>query len=238
MSDKNRLANYFRLLSRGQKEEKQDSDVIKQILDMIEALVIVQDTQGRIIEFNPACERLSGYSHREMLGKRVRDVLVPAEEKEMAEQVFQDALHDKPPAAYEIHWRAKSGKKYLTYWKTTNVKNKSAQVEYVIGAGLDISHVEMRTRRRELLLGIIEVLTGGESETKVLSQILNLVRDYAGCDAAAIRLRKGDDFPYVESVGFTEGFLQQESSLCTYVDDQAEGDTTVAKLECVCGRVI
>ena len=64
-----------------------------------------------------------------------------------------------------------------------------------------------------------------------LAEILQGIRAYADCDAAAIRLRKGDDFPFAQALGFSEDFVQQESSLCN-----KQGKSEM--LECICGRVI
>ena len=41
------------------------------IMDTVDALVIVMDTQGRIVNFNRACERCSGYPVGEVRGRRV-----------------------------------------------------------------------------------------------------------------------------------------------------------------------
>ena len=48
------------------------------VFDALSDAVVVADLEGRVVEWNPAAERLHGYARSEMLGRRVRDI-VPAE---------------------------------------------------------------------------------------------------------------------------------------------------------------
>jgi PAS domain S-box-containing protein len=238
MSDKRVFSDYFRFRSRGQEGMSRSSGIHEQILHTIGALIVVLDTQGRIVEFNSASERFSGYSRQEVLGKKVTEFLVPSQEVEGVRQLFQDILNEKLPVSYENHWRTKDGQKRLILWSCAVVKSEDGQVEYIVATGLEITPARLRGKRRQLFLGVIEELTDGEEE-RVLSRILHVIQEYAGCDAAAIRLRKGDDFPYVESIGFSEDFLKQESTLCKFTEGKANRDEAgVATLDCVCGRVI
>jgi PAS domain S-box-containing protein len=100
----------------------------------------------------------------------------------------------------------------------------------------DINEAERREKRRHLMLEIFAVLTGVEDQDEILTRILHLFKDYSVCDAAGIRLQKGDDYPYVQTIGFDEKFVKAETMLC------CEGSTATDKgpvaLECMCGRVI
>jgi PAS domain S-box-containing protein len=59
-------------------EQAQESEfVTRAILDSALNGIITIDAQGRIVEFNPAAERLFGHEREAVLGKRVGDVLVP-----------------------------------------------------------------------------------------------------------------------------------------------------------------
>ncbi|HEY5997753.1 MAG TPA: PAS domain S-box protein [bacterium] len=62
----------------------------------------------------------------------------------------------------------------------------------------------------------------------------------SGCEAVGIRLRRGPDFPYYETVGFPRSFVQLEDSLCSREPDgRLRRDTACNPvLECMCGNVI
>src|SRR5918994_1427716 len=46
------------------------------------SLVCVLDREGRILLFNEACERATGFSREEVIGRDARDVVIPPEERE------------------------------------------------------------------------------------------------------------------------------------------------------------
>ena len=63
-----------------------DEQSLDKILDVIGALVIILDTEGRIVRFNQACETLTGYREDEAVGRLVWDLLVADDEVEAGEE--------------------------------------------------------------------------------------------------------------------------------------------------------
>ena len=59
---------------------EEERNVVTAILDTVGALVIVLDPAGRIIRFNRACERSTGYTFAEVSGQHVWDLFIPPEE--------------------------------------------------------------------------------------------------------------------------------------------------------------
>jgi hypothetical protein len=61
-----------------------------------------------------------------------------------------------------------------------------------------------------------------------------------GCAAVGVRLRDGDDFPYYETRGFPDEFVQAENRLCA-IDQAGELLRDGAGhpiLDCMCGNVL
>ncbi len=50
--------------------------------------------------------------------------------------------------------------------------------------------------------------------TPVLHTVLKRIKSITGCEAAAIRLHSGGDYPYYTSNGLSETFIQSEDSIC------------------------
>ena len=66
-----------------QPEELQLGDSFAQILtETTQSLVCVLDREGRIRLFNEACERATGYTRAEVLGRPAQDFVIPSEERE------------------------------------------------------------------------------------------------------------------------------------------------------------
>ena len=239
MTEKNILSHYLKFLSRNRTpEEKATADLPPQVISVTEALIVILDKNEKIVEFNAAAERLSGYSRQEMLGKSLLG-LIPEEEMRWMGEAVKDVLKDNLPCSCETHWNAKDGSTHLIHWALTNAKTEDGHVQYVVGTGVDISDVNMQDRRRNLLMNILHTLASSGSEQDVLGAILQQLQVYTDCDAAGIRLRKGEDFPYAQVVGFSDEFLSRESSICSYKEGKVVRDEHgVPNLDCMCGRLI
>jgi len=126
----------------------QERDLISAVLDTVEALVLVLDKQGRIVRFNQACERTTGYSLEEVAGKCVWDLFLIPEELEQVKAVFMDLRAGQFPNEYENFWVAREGDRRLITWYNTALLDDGGEVEYVIGTGIDITD---RRRAEEAL---------------------------------------------------------------------------------------
>ncbi len=94
--------------------------------------------------------------------------------------------------------------------------------------------------RQALTDEILEILKGHGELGPQLRSVLELLRRHAGADAAAIRLRVNDDFPYAELVGFGAEHAAAESSLCAREGPDCDGGTKggAGELACLCGAVL
>lgn len=112
--------------------------IVRAVMDAIEALVIVLDTEGRIVLFNHRCQKASGYSFDEAKGMYVWDLLLPAE-LEGVRSVFNKLSTGAFPAKHENHWVAKDGTRRFIRWSNTAVLDPSGSVKHIIGTGIDIT---------------------------------------------------------------------------------------------------
>ncbi len=87
---------------------------------------------------------------------------------------------------------------------------------------------------------ILEIIDAPHGLHETAQRLAAKLRTYAGCDAVGIRLREGNDFPYIAHDGFTKEFLRSENTL---LERDYEGGLCRDKdggviLECTCGLVI
>ena len=52
------------------------------LTEATQSLVCVLDREGRILLFNEACERATGFRRAELIGRDARDFVIPPEERE------------------------------------------------------------------------------------------------------------------------------------------------------------
>jgi PAS domain S-box-containing protein len=122
---------------------------ISAVLDTAGALVVVLDREGRIVRFNRACEKLTGYTRDEVVGRRIWNLLLPKEEVDAVTEVFEDLRAGNFPNRFENHWVAKDGSRPLIAWTNTALCRDDGEVEFVVATGLDIT--ERRQLEEELL---------------------------------------------------------------------------------------
>ena len=102
-------------------------------------------------------------------------------------------------------------------------------------------HGRKRAEERVWLANqVLNELNRREVETDTIRDILQMVKESTGIEAVGIRLKEGDDFPYYETSGFPDHFVQMERYLC---ERDASGkivrDTRGNPvLECMCGNII
>lgn len=133
------------------------SDFLATVLDTIDALLVALDSQGRIVTFNRSCERLTGYSAPEVVGKPLWDLFLVADETPGVLQVWQHLLETAQPSRHQNAWRSRQGQIYQIEWSNTVVLDEYGRVAYVIGTGIDVTGKQdsaqlqsALTREREL----------------------------------------------------------------------------------------
>lgn len=114
----------------------------KAILDTTHALIVVLDAEGRIVLFNKACGRLSGYRFDEVEGRPVRDFLMLPEEAAGVMAVCENLRAGQFPNQHKNHWVTKTGELRLIEWSNSAVTDESGCVIQIIGTGIDITERE------------------------------------------------------------------------------------------------
>ena len=79
--------------------------------DAIAALVVALDREGRVVSFNRACERLTGWSAAEVLGRCVWDVFIVPEEVDEVKAVFASLRAGAFPHDHENYWLTRRGER-------------------------------------------------------------------------------------------------------------------------------
>jgi PAS domain S-box-containing protein len=63
-------------------------DFARVLTETTMSLVCVLDEDGRILFFNEACERLTGFTRNEAVGRDARELVIPPEEAEAFSEVL------------------------------------------------------------------------------------------------------------------------------------------------------
>lgn len=120
-------------------EELQLGDSFARILtETTQSLVCVLDREGRILLFNEACERATGYARDEVLGRLAQDVVIPSEEREAFSDFLAFVWRTGTSSPQVGHWRTKDGGRRLIAWSNRPMEDASG----LITTGIDITDRE------------------------------------------------------------------------------------------------
>jgi len=145
--------------------------IISKVIDTTASLIVVLDSQGRIVRFNQACEKTTGYSTAEVINKYVWDLFLIPEEIEPVKTVFTKLSVENFHSEYQNYWLSKNGAKRLISWSNTVTTDGEGLVEYVIGTGIDI------TDRKEAEIALALSYTNLESRVKQRTAELTVAKE-------------------------------------------------------------
>lgn len=128
------------------------------ILDTVDALVLALDREARIVRFNRACEKCTGYTFEEVRGKHVWDLVIPPEQVPQVKDVFRRLTAGMFPNRHVNHWMARDGQRRLISWSNTALIDEHGTVQYVIPTGVDITE---RERAEDLVRNVLETVDEG-----------------------------------------------------------------------------
>ena len=154
------IGNNITECKRAEDELREERNFISTVLDTAGALVVVLDTQGRIVRFNRACEQTTGYSFDEVKDRCLWDVLLIPEEVESVRAVFEALRAGQFPSEYENYWVTKRGDRRWIAWSNTAHVDAEGSVKYVIGTGIDVTERKRAEEERESLQRLSQRLTG------------------------------------------------------------------------------
>ncbi|MGF1986995.1 MAG: GAF domain-containing protein [Nostoc sp. ZfuVER08] len=164
----------------------QERNFISAVLDTAGALVVVTDSQGKIVRFNEACEQITGYSFDEVRGKYFWKLFLLSQEVESVKAVFEELRTGKSFLEHENYWLMKDGTHRLITWSNTILKNDDGSVEYVVCTGIDITERKRTEQHLSAQYAATHVLANSTTINEAMPQILQGICESLGWDLGEI----------------------------------------------------
>jgi len=201
--------------------------------------IILADVQtGVIRDCNQAFLDLTGYERSELIGRPFASI----------HQQKDDTL--PPGGDGGLHLPEEEGRVIDSLILTKSGGVKEVEVKAHPAASdssammlrfyRDVTAERTLSREKQTGLALPSVLNGEGSIHDMARGLTLFLQEWSGCEAVGIRLRQGDDFPYLETRGFPPQFVEAETSLCMNGPDglplkDCRGDVIP---ECMCGNII
>ncbi|MEA5083458.1 MAG: EAL domain-containing protein [Lachnospiraceae bacterium] len=123
------------------------------------SIIIVFDTEERIIQFNPFAEKTFGFKKEEVIGKIGGEVLTSTKEKTIMREMFRHILDGNSLKDDEIDIKCKDGTFKTILWNNNILHDEKGNTAGLVSIGTDIS--ERREMEDKLkLIAYYDSLTG------------------------------------------------------------------------------
>jgi PAS domain S-box-containing protein len=149
------------------------------LTETTQSLVCVYDRDAKIVLFNDACERATGFSREEVLGKDARDFVIPSEEREAFGDFLDYVWKTGTPSPQVGHWQTKSGGRRLIAWSNRPMTSKDGEPIALVTTGIDLTDRESLRDEEDALQGDPEAklaqISRLASEQRALRRVATLV---------------------------------------------------------------
>jgi two-component system sensor kinase FixL len=163
--------------------------LLSELVETAPSLVVLADPEGRILLFNRACEELTGYARKEVIGKNLIELFVPPEWQPAVQQRFADPHAPEVRQPHENAWLTKAGEQRSIEWRCAALPMEGDDRLGVLGIGVDITARKVAERaaceQQIELARVLRINTMGEMVAALaheLSQPLAAILSYTqGC---------------------------------------------------------
>jgi len=118
---------------------RRERDFAESLVDTAQAIVLVLDTKGRIIRFNPYLEEISGYRLQEVQGKDWFTTFLPRRERKRIRELFLRAVTDIQTQANVNAIVTKGNQQRDIEWYDKTLKDEHGKVIGLLAIGMDIT---------------------------------------------------------------------------------------------------
>jgi diguanylate cyclase (GGDEF)-like protein/PAS domain S-box-containing protein len=192
-------------------------------------VVVVTDALGSIEYVNPMFTQVTGYAAEEAIGQNPR-LLNAGDTPAEYYRTLWEAISAGREWRGEFHNRKKNGECYWENALISPIKTSEGVITHFVAVKEDITARKQAERRQKLTAQVFSLLALSSEKTDKIRDILQLIRDFTGCEVVGIRLRENGDFPYYRTLGLNDEWLDAGD------DPHAESGPKVAA--CLCGKVL
>lgn len=201
--------------------------------------VALLDRNFNFLRVNEAYARSCGRAVEDFPGRN-HFSMFPSDALDMFKQVRKSKL------PCEVHARPFTFPDHpewgVTYWDWTLVPvlDERGKVSLLLLSMHDVTEQTQQERENEAVLALLHLVNEAEDIPELANSICAFIQDWTGCEAIALRLREGDDFPLYHAIGLSDDFFAAERSLCGFDEcgRLLQDEKGKPVLQCMCGSII
>lgn len=155
------------------------------VLNTAEAIVLVLDLHGHVVQFNPYLEQLTGWSQADLKGKDWFENCIAEDERERIKDVFIRTAHDHNTRGVVNSVVGKDGRRHQIRWSNTTLTDHDGEITSVLAVGVDISDLtaaQQRALQSERLAAIGQTMTALAHESRNALQRIQAASEMLGLE--------------------------------------------------------
>ena len=134
---------------RAEEAIKREKEFAESMFNTAPVIMLVLDTNGRVINFNPCMERISGYKADEVKGKDWFDTFLPERDRSQVREFFKQAMNEQHTRGNINPIVTKDGSEVVVEWYDETLKDKNGEIIGLIAIGQDITERKKAEQERQ-----------------------------------------------------------------------------------------
>ncbi|MGE5190464.1 MAG: MEDS domain-containing protein [Gemmatimonadota bacterium] len=123
----------------------------RSVIENTGVFVIELDAAGKVILFNRAAERITGYAAAEALGKEGFPLFLPERERERVIAAYRDIVRGGTAEEFPCAVRTRNGDERSLSWNAKGIMAPGGDLQAVVAVGVDITDRLRMEKEREVL---------------------------------------------------------------------------------------
>ncbi|MBN2013240.1 PAS domain S-box protein [candidate division KSB1 bacterium] len=134
-----------------EREIRNQRDFAENLIETAQVIILVLDTQGRIVRFNPYFEQLSGYSLDEVKGKDWFTTFISPKDNEALHSLFSNAMNDNNTHGNINPITTKDGQEVSVEWYDKTLKDSDNATIGLLAVGQNITdRIRIESEKQKL----------------------------------------------------------------------------------------
>ncbi len=208
-----------------------ERQLLSAVVNTTGALVCLIDPAGVIRLFNPACEKVLGWTAAEAIGRPCWDVFGRANGSAALREFFEHAPRNADkPSHLRGEWLARDGGVRSILWSTTWLHRADDSIEYFVATGIDTTELRGAEARLNYVSNF-DVLTGLPNRILLRERLLQLAeKANAGAQVLGFLMLKGDRLRVIgDSLGI-EAEKAMLTQMAARLGQWAQGSDSVGRI--------
>lgn len=113
-------------------------DVVPAVLDSLAALLVVTDSEGKIIRLNEKARAVTGYDDEETVDKFFWDLCSNESDSEATSASFKGLNGAENEMSFDCSWTTKSDEEIKIRWCNSAIREGSDEISYILCTGIGL----------------------------------------------------------------------------------------------------